>query len=217
MYKFLIPLFVLALLVGCTKTDTVVDPYGDQPFSESAMNNDSIPTPPAMNNDQPVGFDGQLLVGMHTVILKTSMGDVTLELDADKAPKTVTNFIVLAQMGFYNGLMFHRVIPDFMIQGGDPDGNGTGGGSIFGPTFEDEINDQKLVHGALAMANRGSDTNGSQFFIVTAEATPWLDGRHTVFGRVTEGMDIVTVISNVPRDERDVPTEPVTMKVEVKN
>lgn len=214
MYKFLIPLFVLALLVGCTKTETPVTDNYDQtpPTSEHTMMNE--PTP---NDNQPVGFDGKLLTGIHTVTFKTSKGDVTVEMDADKAPKTVTNFIVLAQMGFYNGLTFHRVIPDFMIQGGDPNGNGTGGGSIFGPTFEDEINDQKLVRGVIAMANRGPDTNGSQFFIVTAEATPWLDGRHTVFGRVTEGMDIVDAISNVPTDGHDMPTEPITMDVEVKN
>jgi peptidyl-prolyl cis-trans isomerase B (cyclophilin B) len=212
MYKFLIPLFVLALLVGCTKTETPAPDSYDQTSSDSMTDTTSQQT-----GDQPVGFDGQLLSGMHTVVFKTSMGDVTLELDADKAPKTVTNMIVLAQMGFYNGLTFHRVIPDFMIQGGDPEGNGTGGGSIFGPQFEDEINDMKLVRGVIAMANRGPDTNGSQFFIVTAEATPWLDGRHTVFGRVTEGMDIVDAISNVPRNEADMPNEPVTMEVEVKN
>jgi peptidyl-prolyl cis-trans isomerase B (cyclophilin B) len=212
MYKFLIPLFVLALLVGCTKTDTpVTDPYDQTSSIENPMNNDTT------TGDQPVGFDGQLLSGMHTVVFKTSMGDITLELDADKAPKTVTNMVVLAQMGFYNGLTFHRVIPDFMIQGGDPNGNGTGGGSIFGPEFEDEINDMKLERGVIAMANRGPNTNGSQFFIVTAESTPWLDGRHTVFGRVTEGMDVVNAISQIPVDDRDMPVQPVTMEVEVKN
>jgi peptidyl-prolyl cis-trans isomerase B (cyclophilin B) len=215
MYKFLIPLFVLALLVGCTKTETpVTDPYDQNSSIEDSMNND---TTSQQTGDQPVGFDGQLLSGMHTVVFKTSMGDITIELDADKAPKTVTNMVVLAQMGFYNGLTFHRVIPDFMIQGGDPNGNGTGGGSIFGPEFEDEINDMKLERGAIAMANRGPDTNGSQFFIVTAEATPWLDGRHTVFGHVTEGMDIVDAISKVQVDDHDMPVEPVTMEVEVKN
>ncbi len=213
LYKFLIPLFALALLVGCTGgTDTTTDPYS----TDSSMNN-TDQTDGGQAADEPVGFDGQLLSGMHTVTLKTSMGDVTIELDADAAPKTVTNFVVLSQMGFYNGLKFHRVIPGFMIQGGDPEGNGTGGGSIFGPTFEDEINDHKLVRGVIAMANRGPDTNGSQFFIVTAEATPWLDGRHTVFGRVTEGMDIVDAISNVQTGAQDMPVEDVTMNVEVAN
>ncbi len=211
MVKFLIPLFALALLVGCTKTETPQDIS----TPDQTMNNDQGSTEQA--TDQPVGFDGQLLTGMHTVIFKTSMGDVTLELDADKAPKTVTNFVVLSQMGFYNGLNFHRVIPGFMVQGGDPNGNGTGGGSIFGPTFEDEENDLKLVRGVIAMANRGPATNGSQFFLVTAEATPWLDGRHTVFGRVTQGLEIVDAISNVARNESDMPNEAVTMEVEVKN
>jgi cyclophilin family peptidyl-prolyl cis-trans isomerase len=203
MVKFLIPLFALALLVGCTKTET----SQDIPTPSEQMNNDGS-TQEA--TDGPVGFDGQLLSGMHTVTLQTPLGDITVEMDADKAPKTVTNFVVLSQMGFYNSLTFHRVIPGFMIQGGDPNGNGTGGGSIFGPTFEDEINDQKLVRGVIAMANRGPNTNGSQFFIVTAEATPWLDGRHTVFGHVTKGMDIVDEISNVAKDASDMPLTPLT-------
>ncbi len=213
MYKFLIPLFALALLVGCTGgTETPVDPYSN----DSSMNN-TDQTDGGQAADEPVGFDGQLLSGKHMVTIKTSMGDVKIELDADAAPKTVTNFVVLSQMGFYNGLKFHRVIPGFMIQGGDPEGNGTGGGSIFGPMFEDEINDYKLVRGALAMANRGPNTNGSQFFIVTAEATPWLDGRHTVFGQVVEGMDIVDAISNVQTGGQDMPVDDVTMTVEVAN
>ena len=114
-YLFLIPLFALALLVGC-----------------APKTQDSVPTTPPVKTGNPVGFSGQMLSGKHTVILKTSKGDVTLELDADKAPKTVTNFIVLSQAGYYNGLTFHRVMQDFMIQGGDPNGNGTGGESIFG-------------------------------------------------------------------------------------
>lgn len=213
MYKFLLPLFVLALLVGCTKTEELTTDAYNQSSSTTTMTD----TTTTEATDEPVGFDGKLLTGTHTLVFKTSKGNITIELDADKAPKTVTNMVVLSQMGFYNGLIFHRVIPDFMIQGGDPDGNGTGGGSIFGPTFEDEINDMKLVRGTIAMANRGPNTNGSQFFIVTAEATPWLDGRHTAFGRVTEGMDIVDAISKVPRNDNDMPNEPITMEVEVKN
>jgi len=110
--------------------------------------------------------------------------------------------------GFYDGVIFHRVIKDFMIQGGDPTGTGTGGP---GYTFEDEFNDRKVERGALAMANAGPNTNGSQFFIVTAEATPWLDGKHTVFGKVTKGMDVVDAISNVDRDGRDHPHDDVTI------
>src|SRR5919206_2586449 len=141
--------------------------------------------------------------------LHTNHGAIELELFADDAPKTVQNFEDLARKGFYDGVVFHRVIPDFMIQGGDPQGTGTGGP---GYTFEDEINDHKVVRGALAMANSGPNTNGSQFFIVTAEACPWLDGKHTVFGQVTAGMDVVDRISGLPRDARDRPREPVTIE-----
>jgi len=153
----------------------------------------------------------------HTVVtLKTSMGDVTVELfDAD-APKTVNNFLKLVKSDFYDGVSFHRVIPDFMIQGGDPlskdsdpNNDGTGGPGYF---FDDEINDHKIVRGTLAMANAGPNTNGSQFFIVTAEATPWLDGKHTVFGQVTDGQDIADAISQVDRDGRDRPNTPVVIE-----
>lgn len=195
MYKFLIPLFALALLIGCTSSPTMTTP------STGAI---------------PTGFDGVLLTGKHTVVIKTSMGDMTLELDADEAPKTVTNFVTLAKSGYYNGLTFHRVIPRFMIQGGDPSGNGTGGASVFGAAFEDEINNYTMVRGAIAMANRGPDTNGSQFFIVQADATPWLDGRHTVFGKVTAGDDVIDKIAGAKRDESDMPITPITYTMEVK-
>jgi cyclophilin family peptidyl-prolyl cis-trans isomerase len=141
-------------------------------------------------------------------VLRTSEGDVELELYPDDAPQTVGNFTKLAEEGFYDGLTFHRVIPDFMIQGGCPRGDGTGGP---GYTFEDEFNQHKVDRGALAMANSGPNTNGSQFFIVTAEACPWLDGKHTVFGRVTAGQDVVDRISRVDRDASDRPREPVTI------
>ncbi|HAI98014.1 TPA: peptidylprolyl isomerase [Candidatus Peribacteria bacterium] len=159
-----------------------------------------------------------MLTGKHTVVLKTSEGDLTLELDADSAPKTVTNFVALAEAGYYDGLIFHRVIPDFMIQGGDPNGNGTGGESIFGGEFEDEIvgNNLPMERGYIAMANSGPNTNGSQFFIIQKkDGTPWLTGHHTVFGKVTEGMNVVDVIVAVPRDSSDKPLEPVTFTVEV--
>jgi len=122
----------------------------------------------------------------------------------DDAPKTVANFRKLAGDGFYDGLIFHRVIKDFMIQGGDPEGTGTGGP---GYTFEDEINDHKVVRGALAMANAGPNTNGSQFFIVTTDAAPWLDGKHTVFGEVTEGMEAVDAIEGTETGPGDRPTQ----------
>jgi cyclophilin family peptidyl-prolyl cis-trans isomerase len=140
--------------------------------------------------------------------LNTNKGPIELELYPDEAPKTVENFTKLAADGFYDGLTFHRVIPDFMIQGGCPLGTGSGGP---GYEFEDEFNEHKVDRGALAMANAGPNTNGSQFFIVTAEAAPWLDGKHTVFGRVTGGQDVVDRISAVERDARDRPVEPVTI------
>ena len=146
---------------------------------------------------------------MSQATLHTSMGAIGVELFDDHAPKTVANFKKLAEDGFYNGVIFHRVIPDFMIQGGDPTGTGSGGP---GYTFEDEFNDRSVERGALAMANSGPNTNGSQFFIVTADACPWLDGKHTVFGRVTEGMDAVDAISDVDRDSRDKPHLDVTIE-----
>src|SRR5215203_1990308 len=139
-----------------------------------------------------------------TATMHTNQGAIELEFFDEDAPKTVENFRKLAGDGYYDGLIFHRVIPDFMIQGGCPQGTGTGGP---GYTFKDEINDHKVVKGALAMANAGPDTNGSQFFIVTTEAAPWLDGKHTVFGEVRDGMDVVVKIGTLPTDARDRPTQ----------
>ncbi len=146
---------------------------------------------------------------MTEATLQTNHGPIRVELFPEDAPKTVQNFEDLARKGFYDGLTFHRVIDDFMIQAGCPRGDGTGGP---GYTFEDEPNDHRVVRGALAMANAGPNTNGSQFFVVTAEACPWLDGKHTVFGRVAEGMDVVDAISAVPKDSRDRPNEPVVIE-----
>ena len=141
--------------------------------------------------------------------MTTNRGPIVFELFDEDAPKTVENFKKLAADGFYDGLTFHRIIKDFMIQGGCPEGTGTGGP---GYQFEDEFNEHKVERGALAMANAGPNTNGSQFFIVTAEATPWLDGKHTVFGQVTSGQDVVDRISGVDRDARDRPLTPVTIE-----
>lgn len=238
----IIPLFALALLANCGGSDSPMNDT-DTPPSDAA-------------------FDGKLLKGDHTVILHTTEGDITLSLDADAAPKTVTNFVVLAKMGYYDGLTFHRVIPDFMIQAGDPNGNGTGGESVFGAAFEDEINansyglqkkklkdevdgalpaelqdasvkdylqlqgynfndDLKslpMKRGAIAMANSGPNTNGSQFFIIQKkDGTPWLEGKHTVFGTVTDGMDIVDAIANAPRQPSDMPIKAITYTIEVVN
>lgn len=253
MYKFIIPLFALAfLLVSC----------GKQPDSQTppVNQNTQTSTPTGAIADEKLAFDGVTLSGMYTVVLHTSKGDVTLELNADAAPKSVTNFVTLAKNGYYDNLSFHRVIPGFMIQGGDPSGDGTGGKSVFGDTFEDEINantyglatislkdaaggqelppeianlnvkqfyeqsgyiyNDKLQSlpmekGSIAMANRGPNTNGSQFFILTADKTPWLEGKHTIFGRVTKGMDVVEAIANAERDASDKPTAAITFTAEV--
>ena len=143
---------------------------------------------------------------MSTATLHTNHGAIAIELFDEDAPKTVDNFLKLSRDGFYDGVIFHRVIPDFMIQGGDPTGTGTGGP---GYQFEDEFNEHKVVRGALAMANAGPNTNGSQFFIVTTEAASWLDGKHTVFGQVTGGMDVVDSLEGVKTDGGDRPEEPV--------
>jgi cyclophilin family peptidyl-prolyl cis-trans isomerase len=144
-----------------------------------------------------------------TATLHTNHGPIELELHDADAPKTVENFRKLAGEGFYNGVIFHRVIPDFMIQGGDPTGTGSGGP---GYQFEDEFNDHPVVRGALAMANAGPNTNGSQFFIVTADACPWLNGKHTVFGTVTSGMDVADAISLLATGPGDRPREDVVIE-----
>jgi cyclophilin family peptidyl-prolyl cis-trans isomerase len=143
---------------------------------------------------------------MSTATIETSEGPFLVELFDEDAPQTVENFRRLADEGFYDGLTFHRVIKDFMIQGGCPEGTGTGGP---GYTFDDEINQHKVVRGTLAMANAGPNTNGSQFFIVTADACPWLDGKHTVFGQVSSGMDVVDKLEAVSTDSGDRPVEPI--------
>ncbi|MEI7625318.1 MAG: peptidylprolyl isomerase [Actinomycetota bacterium] len=146
---------------------------------------------------------------MSQAIMHTSAGPITFELFDQDAPETVENFRKLSADGFYDGLGFHRIITDFMIQGGCPQGTGTGGP---GYTFKDEFNDHKVVRGALAMANAGPNTNGSQFFIVTADACPWLDGKHTVFGQVTDGIDVVVALEAIPTDGSDRPTEPAAIE-----
>ena len=146
---------------------------------------------------------------MSEATLHTNHGPIRVELFDGDAPKTVENFRKLASDGFYDGLVFHRVIRDFMIQGGCPQGTGTGGP---GYTFEDEINDHKIVRGALAMANAGPNTNGSQFFIVTTDAAPWLDGKHTVFGQVADGMDAVDAIEAQPTGAGDRPAQDVVIE-----
>ncbi len=152
-----------------------------------------------------------------TVTLHTNHGDITIEIFADKVPKTAKNFVELARKGYYDGTIFHRVITDFMIQGGDPTGTGRGGESIYGEKFEDEFH-PSLSHkkGHISMANAGPNTNGSQFFIVHAEETSWLDGKHSVFGNVVSGLEIVDIIGTVPTDSGDRPFKKVEiMKVTI--
>lgn len=144
--------------------------------------------------------------------IMTTLGPIKIELYPKDAPKTVANFTKLAEQGYYNGVIFHRVIQEFMIQGGDPTGTGTGGQSVFGKEFEDEINERKIEAGTLAMANRGPGTNGSQFFIVTQNPQPHLDGKHTVFGKVVEGMETVGKIAAVEVDANDKPKVDVKME-----
>ncbi len=243
MRHFTLPLAFAVVLLGCTPSTPDTGTTGSQTSSLSSAPMANIP----------------LLEGKHAVIFHTSRGDIEAELDADAAPKTVTNFITLAKDGYFDDLTFHRVIADFMIQGGDPEGTGQGGESIFGAEFEDEINAESydldtkklsdftddelppeaadwtlqkyyeaqgyvyddsldslpMTRGALAMANRGPKTNGSQFFIIQAESTPWLEGKHTVFGVVTDGLDVLDVIGKVPTGAAGKPLEPVTFTVEV--
>jgi cyclophilin family peptidyl-prolyl cis-trans isomerase len=141
--------------------------------------------------------------------ITTNRGPIGVELFDEDAPKTVANFVKLAGDGFYDGVIFHRIIPNFMIQGGDPTGTGMGGP---GYKFEDEPNQHRIVKGMLAMANSGPNTNGSQFFIVTADSCPWLDGLHTVFGRVTSGLDLVDEIGNTATDHQDRPLDEVRIE-----
>jgi cyclophilin family peptidyl-prolyl cis-trans isomerase len=196
-----------------------------QPESSSAKATEDKPASVEQNNNQsnqnqmsiaPAKQQENLAAIYKGAILKTNLGDIQVEFYGAESPNTVTNFLKLAQKGFYDNTKFHRVIPQFMIQGGDPNSkdddwsnDGTGGP---GYQFADEFNKEKLVRGSLAMANSGPDTNGSQFFIVTAEATSWLDGKHTNFGRVIKGMDVVAKIENLPRNDNDHPTTDAIIK-----
>lgn len=252
LHRFILPLFVLALLLTSCGGNSNPSPGNVSSGTASTTSSTSPKT---------VKFDGQILTGKHMVTLKTSKGDIEITVDADAAPKTATNFVDLAKAGFYDNLTFHRVIPTFMIQGGDPNGDGTGGQSVFGPTFEDEINavsygldkmtlkdlykDQAIPEGyakmtlkeyyeslgyvynnklkslpmdrgSVAMANRGPNTNGSQFFIMQGQNIDQLKGKYTVFGTVTKGMDVVDAIAAVERDGKDKPLAPVTFTAVVK-
>ncbi len=223
--KKIIPVVAVALLMtGCgskTKVNLIDETTS---LAETTKTNQLTETTPANNqqtNNQtmsnPRVLDGQtdLAQEYSQAILNTNLGNIKVKFYNEESPKTVNNFLNLAQQGFYNGTKFHRIIKDFMIQGGDPNSksdnwatHGTGGPDY---RFEDEFNSHQLVRGSLAMANAGANTNGSQFFIVTAESTPWLDGKHTNFGQVVEGMDIVSQIEAAEVNENDHPLQDITI------
>ncbi|MEX0649774.1 MAG: peptidylprolyl isomerase [Candidatus Andersenbacteria bacterium] len=196
-----------------TKSGTQYVPYSTDTFesSDTSTLNEQPSTTPMTSNANIEPVNSQI-----RATLKTNKGDIAVMLDGTKAPVTVGNFVQLARADFYDGTTFHRIIPDFMIQGGDPYSKDPAKQAVVGSgdpgyKFEDEINSRKLVRGSLAMANSGPNTNGSQFFIVTTEATPWLDGLHTNFGEVVSGMEVVDAISAVQTGVGDRPVEPVVI------
>ncbi len=210
--KNALPLLFIIILAGCTKAQNTYyydDANGVQqemtPETNAKLNAMQVPT--QINQELVKEYSGAVLV--------TSMGRIEVQLYAD-SPVTVSNFLTLAQKGFYDGVSFHRVIKDFMIQGGDPNSKNadrsTHGQGGPGYQFSDEFNSHPLVTGSLAMANAGPDTNGSQFFIVTAQSTPWLDGKHTNFGQVVSGMDVVEKIQEVAVDANDHPVTDVKIE-----
>lgn len=207
--KKLLPLEIaLAIVIILALSAYVFGPWRDRP-NETGV--DNLSSTNNLNNMSQETAEQSV----SKAVLKTSSGDIEIQFSKDKAPATVANFIKLSQSGFYSGVKFHRVIRDFMIQSGDPLSKGVDtsmyGRGGPGYTFPDEINDQKIVRGVIAMANSGPNTNGSQFFIVTASATPWLDGKHTVFGKVISGMEVVNKINNVITGENDVPKTPIVI------
>lgn len=225
---FLLVILMAGISAGCVKNnkqatkenkETVVGGVvgsWELPAENNQTAETATSTVPVLVGDKTVDLNTIDVTGFSKAILKTNFGDITVQLYPDKATITVVSFLKLAKAGFYDGTKFHRVVKDFMIQAGDPnsrDGNwaddGTGGP---GYTFNDEINDRKLVRGSLAMANAGVNTNGSQFFIVTATSTPWLDGLHTNFGQVIKGLEIVDKIQLVKTNENAHPLEDVIIQ-----
>lgn len=203
--------FSFVLLTACTPREQqdLGKVFQDGPPADKT---NELTQPDAMEKE---AFDQTALPkeGEQVVVMETSKGTIKIKLFPTRAPKTVENFVGLIDKGYYDGIIFHRVIPDFMIQGGDPTGTGAGGESLWGGKFEDEFHaDLKNIRGALSMANAGPGTNGSQFFVVQAPATPWLDGRHSVFGQVYEGLGVVDAIVNAERDGRDKPLEDIKME-----
>jgi len=216
MKKYLSLFVLIVLLSGCNKAAKIADPIATPKVDDVKI---EIKNEAEIKNMEITKMnEGQedLTTTYKKAVIKTNLGDITVALYADESPKTVNNFLNLAKVDFYSGVKFHRVMKDFMIQGGDPNSksadrsiHGTGGP---GYAFDDEFNKHQLVRGSLAMANSGPNTNGSQFFIVTAESTPWLDGKHTNFGEVVSGMDVVDKIEAVKVDERSNPLKDVVIK-----
>lgn len=215
MKKVFLLFAILLLITGCgLKTDSVSQKPVAQKTDTETRKPEPVTPKQGMQNIDPSKFEN-LVAEYKSAIIKTSLGDIKVDFFGADSPKTVNNFLNLAKIGFYDGTRFHRVISDFMIQGGDPNSksddwsiHGMGGPSY---KFADEFNSHKLVRGSLAMANSGPNTNGSQFFVVTSTETPWLDGRHTNFGQVVGGMDVVTKIEGVSKNQNDHPLEDITV------
>ncbi|MEI7498161.1 MAG: peptidylprolyl isomerase [Candidatus Falkowbacteria bacterium] len=215
---------VLLLAAGCgaveKQNDTQITSINTNSTEQATSGDSETSNKNTMEQQAPASVNQKdftdLTKEYSKAILKTNQGDIEVEFYNQDSPKTVNNFLNLAKRGFYTGTSFHRVIKDFMIQGGDPNSKdadrSTHGRGGPGYAFADEFNTHPLVKGSLAMANSGSDTNGSQFFIVTADATPWLDGKHTNFGKVIKGMDIVSKIETVQTDQNDHPIDDVIIE-----
>lgn len=212
---FLVLLAIPFILNGCSGSDQTEDVdnfYNDSP--QAAIDTSQTPKNINDNTETMSQFDQTAAPkkGEEIIVMSTSQGDIKIRLFPELAPKTVENFVGLAKKGYYDNLTFHRIIPNFMIQGGDPNGNGTGGASLWGSQFEDEFNPNlKNIPGSLSMANAGPNTNGSQFFINQVNNS-FLDGKHSVFGQVFEGMGVVEAITKVKTDGNDKPVQPVVMK-----
>ena len=204
-----LPFFILSFFLGIS-TPMFSGPATNDPVTIEMDPSNSLNQTTMAEFDQMADPEK----GDQIAVIETNKGTIKVRLFGELTPKTVENFVGLAEKNYYDGIIFHRVIPDFMIQGGDPTGTGTGGESVWGGKFEDEFHpDLKNSYGALSMANAGPNTNGSQFFIVQAkEGTPWLDGAHTVFGQVFEGMDVVDAIAAVETNAADKPNEEVVME-----
>ena len=207
------PVLIALIAILCIPLIGLIVYKGKDTATTSSPTPNASPTmTPATNSTDAFAAypDPADVVTAHKVILKTSKGDISLTMYPDDAPHTVKNFVTLGKRGYYNNIIFHRVIKDFVIQAGDPLGTGTGGTSIYGQKFPDEINSRKIMKGTLAMANAGANTNGSQFYIVTASAQPSLDGKYTVFGQADDAsMAVVQAIASVPTDSSDKPKEDV--------